>query len=52
MWALTFKWATFSHPNKPKKWVVSRYFGKFNKFRNNHWVFGDARSNLRWTATP
>jgi RNA-directed DNA polymerase len=44
MWALTFKWATYSHPNKPKRWVVARYFGKFNKFRNNHWVFGDAAS--------
>lgn len=55
MWALTFKWATYSHPNKPKRWVVARYFGKFNKFRNNHWVFGDAASGAHlakfsWTT--
>ena len=30
-----------SHPNKPKRWIVGRYFGKFNKFRNDRWVFGD-----------
>ena len=44
MWSLTYKWATNSHPNKSKWWVSSRYFGKFNKFRNNRWVFGDAAS--------
>ena len=44
LWTLTYKWATRSHPNKPKTWVCARYFGKFNKFRNDHWVFGDAAS--------
>jgi RNA-directed DNA polymerase len=44
LWKLTYKWAIHSHANKPKQWVVSRYFGKFNKFRNNRWVFGDAAS--------
>jgi len=44
LWQLTFKWATFSHGNKPKPWVVSRYFGKFNKARNDRWVFGDRDS--------
>ena len=38
---LTWKWATFRHPNKSKRWIVGRYFGKFSKFRNDHWVFGD-----------
>ena len=41
VWWLTFKWARHTHPNKPKKWIVRRYFGKFNKFRNDRWVFGD-----------
>ena len=40
VWKLTYKWATHTHPNKPKKWIIRRYFGKFNKFRNDHWVFG------------
>jgi hypothetical protein len=30
------------HADKPKFWITTRYFGKFNKFRNDHWVFGDA----------
>ena len=33
-----------AHPNKPKRWIVDRYFGKFNKFRNDRWVFGDRDS--------
>jgi RNA-directed DNA polymerase len=24
LWRLTWKWATFSHPNKPKPWVFAR----------------------------
>jgi len=41
VWKLTYKWAKHSHPNKSKTWAVNRYFGKFNKFRNDRWVFGD-----------
>ena len=41
LWKLTYKWACWSHSNKPKRWIVKRYFGKFNKFRNDRWVFGD-----------
>jgi RNA-directed DNA polymerase len=40
LWRLTYKWAKHSHPNKPKKWIARRYFGKFNRFRNDRWVFG------------
>jgi RNA-directed DNA polymerase len=41
LWRLTYKWACWSHPNKPKHWITGRYFGKFSKFRNDRWVFGD-----------
>ena len=41
LWKLTYKWACWSHPNKPKRWITGRYFGKFSKFRNDRWVFGD-----------
>ncbi len=41
LWKLTCKWACWSHPNKPKRWIAGRYFGKFSKFRNDRWVFGD-----------
>ena len=40
MWWLTFRWARHTHPNKSKKWIARRYFGRFNKFRNDRWVFG------------
>ncbi len=41
LWKLTYKWAVHSHANKPKTWVSARYFGRFKKFRNDRWVFGD-----------
>ena len=55
LWKLTYKWATWRHANKPKRWIVGRYFGKFNKFRNDRWVFGDRDSGaclvkFSWTA--
>jgi hypothetical protein len=40
MWWLTWRRARHSHPTKPKKWIARRYFGRFNKFRNDRWVFG------------
>ena len=40
LWQLLYKWSTWSHHDKPKSWIVGRYFGKRNKFRNDHWVFG------------
>ena len=33
LWKLTYKWACWSHPNKPRHWIIGRYFGKFSKFR-------------------
>jgi RNA-directed DNA polymerase len=44
MWKLTYKWATFSHSNKPRRWVVDQYFGAFHKSRHDRWVFGDRAS--------
>jgi len=41
VWKLTWRWAKRSHPGKPKRWVAHRYFGRFNKFRNDQWVFGN-----------
>src|SRR6202022_4600872 len=40
LWRLTYKWATISHANKPKSWVIARYYGKFNKSRQDRWGFG------------
>ena len=44
LWELTFKWARFSHANKPTRWVVARYWGRLNKARQDRWVFGDRKS--------
>jgi RNA-directed DNA polymerase len=41
MWKLLYKWAKRTHPNKSRRWRVDRYFGRFNRSRNNRWVFGD-----------
>jgi RNA-directed DNA polymerase len=44
MWRLTYKWALFAHPNKPRAWIIPRYFGQFNQSRRDRWVFGDRSS--------
>lgn len=40
VWRLVHKWASFSHSNKPKRWVIARYFGMFNPARQDRWIFG------------
>ncbi len=55
VWRLTFKWAKWQHRNKPRSWIISRYFGAFNRFRNDRWVFGDRDSGaylvkFSWTS--
>ncbi|MET9252084.1 group II intron reverse transcriptase/maturase [Nonomuraea sp. NPDC003709] len=46
VWRLVHKWATISHPNKPKRWVIARYFGMFNSARQDKWVFGSRESGF------
>jgi RNA-directed DNA polymerase len=55
LWQLTYKWALISHRNKSRPWVFARYFGKFNRSRQDRWVFGDRSSGVylhrfSWTA--
>ncbi len=40
LWRLAWKWANFSHPNKPRRWIITRHFGMFNPARQDKWVFG------------
>jgi RNA-directed DNA polymerase len=52
---LTYRWAKRQHPKKPKNWIVRRHFGKFNKSRNDNWVFGEPNSGaylpkFAWTG--
>src|SRR5512140_1952040 len=54
LWQLTYKWGCRSHPNKPKTWITSRYYGRFNPDRQDRWVFGERVSGaylpkLGWT---
>jgi RNA-directed DNA polymerase len=44
MWRLTYKWATCTHPNKPKSWVIARYYGRFHSTRTDRWIFGNRNS--------
>ena len=44
LWKLVYKWARHTHLNKPTSWVVARYFGMFNRSRQDRWVFGDRDS--------
>ena len=55
LWKLTYKWATVSHTNKPTSWIITRYFGMFNRSRRDRWVFGDRASGaylhrFAWTS--
>lgn len=54
LWRLTYKWACHRHPNKPKPWVTTHYFGRYHTTRQDRWVFGDRDSGaylpkLAWT---
>ncbi|MGH3155131.1 MAG: group II intron maturase-specific domain-containing protein [Streptosporangiaceae bacterium] len=55
LWKLTYKWACWTHPNKPKHWIADRYYGKFSKVRADRWVFGNPDTGAflpkpAWTA--
>ena len=46
MWRLVHKWASFTHPNKPVRWVTAQYFGMFNPARRDKWVFGNQKNGF------
>jgi RNA-directed DNA polymerase len=55
VWRLTYRWALLTHRNKPRRWIINRYFGQFNPARQDNWVFGDRDSGayqarFAWTA--
>jgi RNA-directed DNA polymerase len=55
VWRLVYKWARFTHANKPTRWVTARYFGKFNPSRADKWIFGSRNTGFylrkfAWTA--
>jgi RNA-directed DNA polymerase len=55
VWKLAYKWAKHSHQSEPKRWIVSRYFGAFDRSRPDLWVFrlrdgSSSSSELFWSA--
>ena len=46
LWRLAWKWAKFSHPNKPRRWIITRHFGMFNPARQDKWVFGSRETGF------
>jgi RNA-directed DNA polymerase len=46
LWKLVWKWARFTHPNKPKRWIIHQYFGMFNPARQDKWVFGSRETGF------
>jgi RNA-directed DNA polymerase len=49
LWHLTYRWARRTHPNKSRGWVATRYFDKFNRARQDRWVFGDRATGAHLT---
>jgi RNA-directed DNA polymerase len=33
-----------THPRKSRNWITARYWGRLNKERNDHWVFGEKKT--------
>jgi RNA-directed DNA polymerase len=55
MWIRLWRWARRTHPNKGKRWVQARYWGRFHPRRDDRWVFGDHESGRylrRFAWTP
>jgi RNA-directed DNA polymerase len=55
MWKLPWKRARWRHQNKPGRRAAARYFGKFSKSRDDHWVSADRDSGgylvkFSWTG--
>jgi RNA-directed DNA polymerase len=46
LWRLAWKWAKLSHPNKARRWIITRHFGMFNPARQDKWVFGSRETGF------
>jgi len=46
VWKRVYKWARFTHANKPMRWVKARYFGAFHPSRQDTWVFGSRETGF------
>ncbi|MDN6350959.1 MAG: group II intron reverse transcriptase/maturase, partial [Yaniella sp.] len=46
-----WRWALRRHPNKGRRWIKDRYWGRYRASRNDHWVFGDRDTGQHLTKT-
>jgi len=54
-WRALYAWALRQHRRKSRRWVTRRYFGRYNKARNDRWVFGDRETGAylhKYSWTP
>lgn len=54
MYSRCVRYARHTHPNKPWKWIVDKYWGQLKRGSENKWVFGDKRTGayllqMNWT---
>jgi len=55
MWRPLYAWALRQHRRKNRRWVKNHYFGRYNKARNDTWVFGDRKTGAylhKYSWTP
>ena len=55
MWRPLYLWALRQHRRKNRRWVKNHYFGRYNKARDDTWVFGDRKTGAylhKYSWTP
>ena len=55
MWRPLYLWALRQHRRKTRRWVTNHYFGRYNKARDDTWVFGDRKTGAylcKYSWTP
>ena len=59
VWKLTYRWAKRTHSGKPKRWIIRRYFGRFDRFRNDRLGVREpqpgsttAATSRTWSSSP
>ena len=45
-------WSSVYGPNKPKTWIVRRYFGRFSEARSDRWIFGNRADTAKRGDVP
>lgn len=55
MWGRCVRYARWQHPHKSTSWLSGRYWGRWQRQRNDRWVFGDPDTGaylLKFAWTP